>query len=70
LFGGNGDQACIAWEDNERVLLEVSKNAINHAIDEIDDNLPTTNKDDQFDCLELGRFRFTEEWIKIAKKLG
>ena len=66
LFGGNGDQACIVWEDNERVLLEISKCAINHGIDEIDDNLPTTNKDDQFDILELGRFRSTEEWVKVA----
>jgi hypothetical protein len=70
FFGGNGDQACIVWEDNERVHLEISKNAINNAIDEIADRLPTTNKDDQFDCLELGRFRYTEEWSKIAKILG
>lgn len=70
IFGGNGDQACIVWEDNERVRLEIGIKAINHAIDELDDTLPTTYQKDEFDCLELGKFRYTEEWSKIAKILG
>ena len=70
LFGGIGDQACIVWENNDRTRLEISKNAINHAIDELDDSLPTTFSKDEFDCLELGQFRFTEEWFKIVEKIG
>jgi hypothetical protein len=69
LFGGIGDQAAIVWEGDDRTILEVSKNAINHAIEEVDDDLPTRFSTDEFDCLELGKFRYTEEWVKVAEPI-
>jgi len=67
LFGSIGDQACMVWDDGDRILLEVSKNAINHAIMKIDRSSWNIAKGDKFESLDLGRFRSTQEWADIAK---
>ena len=67
LFGGNGDQACMVWDNGNRTRLEVSKQAINHAIFDIEENIWESVKKDKFESFDLGRFRSTQEWAEIAK---
>jgi hypothetical protein len=67
LFGGNGDQACMVWDNGERIRLEVSYNAINNAIIDIEENIWESVKEDKFESLDLGRFRSTQEWAEFAK---
>jgi len=69
FFGGGGSQACMVWENGNRIRLEVGNYAINHAIKEIDVNIGCAGKD-EFDCLELGRFRHTYKWAEIAVQIA
>lgn len=63
LFGGNGMQAAIVWKGGIRTHGPVcGSSAINDAL-----KLLGVSKGadiDEFEALELGRHRDTEEWIK------
>jgi hypothetical protein len=69
IFGGIGDQASMVWSGGERIRLEVSKKAINNAIEDIDEDIWEPSSGDEFDTLDLGRFRYTSEWGDIAENL-
>ena len=69
-FGGRGGQAAVVWEAGEQVLGPlIDEAAINQAIARIgvarvgggDDD-----GDDEFTMLQLGRYRRTSEWLKLA----
>jgi len=68
LFAGIGDQACVVWRDGRRIRLEISMEAINSAIEDIDDKIWSVKSDDEFDCLDLGKYRYTEEWVLASQK--
>ena len=67
MFAGFRGQACMVWENGDRIRLEVSENAINQAIEDIDDSILSASNIDEFECLNLGRFRYTDEWVEIAE---
>ena len=49
------------WNDKERIRLEVSKDAINHAIEDIDPDIIDVTTTDESETLGIGRFRNTAE---------
>jgi len=61
-------QACAVWDKEERIHLEIGVRAINHAIIEINKNIRHDNRD-AFECLNLGRFRTTNEWISYLERI-
>jgi len=69
IFGGIGDQASMVWSGGKRIRLEVSMKAINNAIEDIDEDIWEPSAGDEFDTLDLGRFRYTSEWGDIAENL-
>jgi len=65
FFGGTGDQASAVWDRGELVLgPTVAPSAINHALGSIG---VSPGSSDEFDALELGRFRSTDDWLRAAR---
>ncbi len=65
FFGGGGTQAATVW-DAQRVVLGplVEDNAINQALRKIG---VQSGIRDEFDTLDLGRCRFTDDWLKLGQ---
>lgn len=55
-------------ENGNRIHLEISSNSINHAIEEIDESIWNADNEDEFECINLGIFRYADEWVEIAEQ--
>lgn len=60
-FGGHGGQEGIVWENGARIkTLEYGQNCINQLLSEF--GVKASGKLDEFDTVNLGRHRNTEDW--------
>ncbi len=75
LFGGVGERAAAVWEQGQLKWgpernqsgdkVELRENATNRALRII--GVQVNNEYDEFDALELGRYRRTDEWTEIVR---
>lgn len=66
FFGGDGTQACVTWDATlapSRPLVDPG--AINAALRFL--GVKVGDHHDEFDALGLGRYRDTEDWLRIAE---
>ena len=59
-FGGEGSQIGILWKDGIRYKLIESRNAVNIILNRF--NIITIPGKDEFDTLNLSRYRTTRDW--------
>jgi len=67
-FGGAGQQAAALWD---RGLLVLGPRLGEHPIDQVLARLGISRgaAHDEFDALDLGRFRMTDYWLKAAQPI-
>ena len=63
IFGGFGDQGAIVWDAGQVVYKQITSRigAINGALHKL--GIQKTIEQDEFDCLGLGRYRWTNDWV-------
>ena len=66
FFGGVGDQSAVAWSVGSRVLGPIhAGDAINQALRFL--GVRPDGARDEFDAVNLGRYRTTNEWLASAR---
>jgi hypothetical protein len=61
-FGGLCDQHSVVWRSKEVILGPLDEEgAVNKALHQL--GVPRTLNEDEFDSLDLGRYRTSEEWL-------
>jgi hypothetical protein len=66
LWGGGGIQACVTWDAAAQASYPlVNIGAINTALRFL--GVQTANCRDEFDALQLGRYRETDDWEQLAE---
>lgn len=62
-FGGEGMQAAVFWQGGQRHFVSgPGYGALNKVLRALGVH-PATSHDDEFDAVDLGRHRHTEEWL-------